>query len=189
MAKYLVTRTDADVDAIRRKGDHTDSRAAAWYAIESGSRVLVDIQRVARGRRWEKLKDAMAFVNPQAARILKMRLEAIHRFKAAPHHRRGFRLNKRTGARKPRPVRSLCLISGHEGQEIPGLVDHERVVVDAEHMEQALGPATLTEIFQIRKRVGRTSTSRPTSPDTADRAPCTRARWTSARMRRSPPRR
>jgi uncharacterized protein (UPF0264 family) len=154
MAKYLVTRTDADLDAIRRKGDHTDSRAAAWYAIESGSRVIADIQRAGRGRKWERLKDAMTFVSPQAARILEMRLEAIHRFKAAPHHRRGFRLNRRTGARKPRPVQSLCLISGHEGQEVPGLVDHERVVVDAEHMEQALGPATLTEIFQIRKRVG-----------------------------------
>src|SRR4029450_13239349 len=132
MAKYLVTRTDADVDAIRGKGHTTDGRAAAWYAIECGSLVIADIQRVARRQRWESLKNAMAFVSPQAARILEMRLEAIRRFKAAPHHRRGFRLNRRTGARKPRPVQSLCLISGHEGQEIPGLVDNERVGVDAE---------------------------------------------------------
>jgi uncharacterized protein (UPF0264 family) len=33
-------------------------------------------------------------------------------------------------------------------------VDADRVVVDAEHMQQALGPATLTEIFKIRKAVG-----------------------------------
>jgi uncharacterized protein (UPF0264 family) len=51
-------------------------------------------------------------------------------------------------------VTALCLVSGHEGQEIPGLVSPDRVVVDAEHMESALGPATLTEIFKIRKRIG-----------------------------------
>jgi uncharacterized protein (UPF0264 family) len=51
-------------------------------------------------------------------------------------------------------VNALCLISGHEGQEIPGLVRHDRVVVDAEHMEQALGPATVTEIFGIRRKIG-----------------------------------
>src|SRR5262249_57435565 len=58
------------------------------------------------------------------------------------------------GIRDSRPVNALCLISGHEGQEIPGLVDADRVVVDAEHMQQALGPATLTEIFRIRKAIG-----------------------------------
>ncbi len=154
MARYLVKRTDADLDSVRRKGDHTDSRKAAWFAIGRGSEVLADIQQVGRGRRWETLGDARSFVNPQAQRLLDMRLEAIHKFKVAPHHRRGFRPSARTGAKNPRPVNALCLISGHEGQEIPGLVDFERVVVDAEHMEQALGPATLTEIFQIRQRIG-----------------------------------
>src|SRR4029453_5818366 len=101
MAKYLVTRTDADVDAIRRKGDHTDIRAAAGYAIECGRRVIAGIQRVARRRKWESLKEAMASVSPQAARILEMRLEAIRRLKAAPHHRRAVPLNRRPRARKP----------------------------------------------------------------------------------------
>lgn len=154
MGKHLVQRTDADVQAIRGEGDHTDSRQAAWLAIKRGSDVIEEIQRNGRTRGWKTLSQAMGSVNQQARAILMMRLEAIHSFKVAPHHRRGFRMNARTGARHPRPVNALCLISGHEGQEIPGLVDHERVVVDAEHMEQALGPASLTEIFRIRKRVG-----------------------------------
>lgn len=154
MAKYLVERTDADVQAIRKHGDHTDSRRAAWLAINGGSDVIEEIQRKGRTRGWTTLSQAMGFVNPPARTILQVRLEAIHSFKVAPHHRHGFRMNARAGARHPRPVNALCLISGHEGQEIPGLVDHERVVVDAEHMEQALGPASLTEIFQIRKHVG-----------------------------------
>jgi uncharacterized protein (UPF0264 family) len=154
MSKYLVARTDGDVQAIREKGDHTDSRKAAWFAITKGSEVIEEIQRHGRRRRWKTLDEALPFANPQARAILDMRLEAIHSFKIAPHHRRGFRMNARTGARSPRPVNALCLISGHEGQEIPGFVDPERVVVDVEHMEQALGPASLTEIFNIRKRIG-----------------------------------
>jgi len=154
MAKYLVERTDADVQAIRSQGDHTDSRRAAWLAIKGGSEVIEEIQRKGRRRGWTKLSQAMGSVNRPAQKILEMRLEAIHTFKVAPHHRHGFRMNARAGAPHPRPVNALCLISGHEGQEIPGLVDPERVVVDAEHMEQALGPASLTEIFRIRKHVG-----------------------------------
>jgi uncharacterized protein (UPF0264 family) len=151
----LVERTDADIEEIRSKGDHTDSRRAAWFAIGKGSEVIVDIQRHAsRQSGWLRLQDALPFVNAQAKRILEMRLEAIHRFKQAPHSVQGFRMSARTRAEKPRPVNALCLVSGHEGQEIPGLVRHDRVVVDAEHMEQALGPATLTEIFKIRKHIG-----------------------------------
>lgn len=154
MQKYLVERTDADVEAICRRGDHTDSRKAAWFAISRGSEVIEEIQRHAMTRKWKTLDEALGSVNPQARQILDMRLEAIHTFKVAPHHRHGFRMNARAGAKSPRAVKALCLISGHEGQEIPGLVDYERVVVDAEHMEQALGPASLTEIFKIRKHVG-----------------------------------
>lgn len=155
MPAYLVTRTPEDVEEIRRKGDHTDSRSAAWFAIGRGSEVIKDIQTLARSRHdWKAIEDARPFLNDAAKAILDMRLEAIHHFKVAPHHANGFRLSRRTGAKHPRRVNALCLISGHEGQEIPGLVDYERVVVDAEHMESALGPATLTEIFRIRKHIG-----------------------------------
>jgi uncharacterized protein (UPF0264 family) len=151
----LIARTEADVEAIRSKGDHTDSRRAAWFAIGRGSDVIADIQREgSRHSDWFKLEDALPCVNPPARRILEMRLEAIHRFKQAPHHAKGLRPSARTGQANPRPVNALCLISGYEGQEIPGLVGYDRVVVDAEHMEQALGPATLTEIFKIRKHIG-----------------------------------
>jgi uncharacterized protein (UPF0264 family) len=34
------------------------------------------------------------------------------------------------------------------------LIQNDRVVVDVEHMEQALGPATVAEILEIRKAVG-----------------------------------
>src|SRR5690348_12587413 len=133
---YLVTRTPQDVQAIRDKGDHTDSRSAAWFAIGCGGEVIREIQTVAQGRSdWKALEDARPFLNDEAKAILDMRLEAIHKFKVAPHHAHGFRLSRRTGNAYPRPVNALCLISGHEGQEIPGLVDYERVVVDAEHME------------------------------------------------------
>lgn len=151
---HLVTRTDADIEKVTRKGDHTDSWKAGWEAIRQGSAVIKDIQRVAQKKKWTSMKEAEASANPQARTLLKMRLDAIHRFKIAPHHQHGFRMNARSGAKYPREVNALCLISGHEGQDIPGLVDCERVVVDAEHMEQALGPASLTEIFKIRKRIG-----------------------------------
>src|SRR6266545_1943687 len=151
----LVERTDADIEEIRSKGDHTDSRRAAWFAIGKGSEVIVDIQRHASSQSgWLRLQDALPFVNAQAKQILEMRLEAIHRFKQAPHSVQGFRMSARTRAEKPRPVNALCLVSGHEGQEIPGLVRHDRVVVDVEHMEQALGPATIDEIVDIRRAIG-----------------------------------
>jgi uncharacterized protein (UPF0264 family) len=153
--RYLVKRTDADVNAVLGRGDVEDSRRAGWFAIERGSDVIRDIQRAGkRKKRWTSLRQAMPFVNPQAKKLLALRLAAIARFKQAPHHIRGFRPSAWTGKKDPRPVESLCLISGHEGQEIPGLVGFDRVVVDAEHMEQALGPASLTEIFGIRKDIG-----------------------------------
>ncbi len=155
MSDYLISRTDRDVQEIRLRGDHTDSRRAAWFAIGKGSEVIAEIQRLAsRHRRWTTLAQAMPVVSPQARALLRMRREALARFKQAPHHRQGFRLSRYTGVRHPRPVNSLCLISGHEGQEIPGLVQHDRVVVDAEHMEQALGPATVAEILEIRRNIG-----------------------------------
>lgn len=155
MKRDLVQRSDEDIQEIRRKGDHKDSRRAAWFAIGKGSGVIADIQRIAsKAETWERLDQALPLVNEQARAILAMRLEAIHRLKQAPHHANGFRPSAHTGAGHARPVTALCLISGHEGQEIPGLVAYDRVVVDAEHMEQALGPATLTEIFRIRKRIG-----------------------------------
>lgn len=155
MPRFLIKRTDSDVDEIRRRGDHTDSRRTAWFAIGKGSEVIAEIQQLARRhRRWTTLVQALPFVNPQARAILRMRQEALARFKQAPHHRQGLRLSRSTGVRYPRPVNSLCLISGHEGQEIPGLVQHDRVVVDAEHMDQALGPATIAEIVDIRRRIG-----------------------------------
>lgn len=150
----VVKRSPEDILNIGPAGSHVDSWKAAWRAIGAGGDVIVELQRRARRRGWESLKDARHALDPNAQRLLKMRLEAIHKFKVAPHHRRGFRLSAKTGTRYSRSVNALCLISGHEGQEIPGLVDPDRVVVDAEHMQQALGPATLTEIFKIRKAIG-----------------------------------
>src|SRR5262245_48161830 len=136
MPTHLVTRTAADVEALRNNGDHTDSWRAAWEAIRAGSGVIRDIQEAARTQRgWRTLHDASPLVNDEARTIMEMRLQAIHQFKRAPHHARGFRMSERTGTPYPRTVNALCLISGHEGQEIPGLVDYDRVVVDAEHME------------------------------------------------------
>lgn len=155
MKEYRIVRTTADIEDIRSRGDHTDSRKAAWYAIGKGSEIIAEIQQLSRKEKnWTCINDALPCLNPQARDILRMRSEAIARLKQAPHHRHGFRLSRYAGARYPRPVNCLCLISGHEGQEIPGLVCHDRVVVDAEHMEQALGPATVAEIFEIRKSIG-----------------------------------
>ena len=152
--RIVVRRRPEDIREIGPRGSHVDSWKAAWNAIRAGGNVIDEVQRRARRQGWKSLKDAKNALNPSARRLLKMRLEAIHKFKVAPHHRRGFRLSASTGTRHSRSVNALCLISGHEGQEIPGLVDPERVVVDAEHMQQALGPATLTEIFKIRKSIG-----------------------------------
>ncbi len=154
MPRALVTRTAGDVEEVRRRGDHTDSRRAAWFAIGKGSEIIADVQRLAATRRWTSFGQAMPYLNEEARQLLRMRSEAIAKFKQAPHHRQGFRLSSLTRARYPRPVNALCLISGHEGQEIPGLVRHDRVVVDVEHMEQALGPATIDEIVDIRRSVG-----------------------------------
>ncbi len=155
MPKDLIERSIADVEQIRRRGDHTDSRKTAWFAISQGSEVIAEIQRVSpRHKRWASLKKAYSILNREAKAILEMRLQALSRFKQAPHHRQGYRLSKRTGAKYHRPVNALCLISGHKGQEIPGLVAYDRVVVDVEHMEQALGPATVSEILEIRKAIG-----------------------------------
>jgi uncharacterized protein (UPF0264 family) len=152
---YKITRTKADIEAIRQKGNHLDSRKAAWFAISKGSEILEEIQRLARrNRKWTKLQHAHRYINPEARRILEMRREAIDRFKQAPHHRQGYRLSTYAKSEHPRPISALCLISGHEGQEIPGLVRNDRVVVDVEHMEQALGPATVSEILEIRKAIG-----------------------------------
>jgi uncharacterized protein (UPF0264 family) len=100
------------------------------------------------------LADAQAALNDHAQTLLKMRIEAIERLKRAPHHAQGFRLSGQTGAKEFRSVGVLCLVSGYEGQEIPGFVGYDRVVIDVEHMEQALGPAPLSEIFTIRKNIG-----------------------------------
>lgn len=155
MDHYKITRTKGDIEAIHRRGNHLDSRKAAWFAIAKGSKIINDIQKLARRyKSWTKLQHARPYINPEARQILKMRREAIDKFKQAPHHRQGFRLSRYTKSKHPRPVSALCLISGHEGQEIPGLVCNDRVVVDAEHMEQALGPAMLTEILEIRKAIG-----------------------------------
>ncbi len=155
MSKFKIWRSVADIEEIHKLGDHTDSRRAAWFAISKGSEVIAEIQALShRHKDWTTLAQTLPFLNPEARTILTMRLEALSRFKQAPHHRQGFRLSRFTGTSYPRPVNVLCLISGHEGQEIPGLVRNDRVVVDAEHMEQALGPATVAELFGIRKAVG-----------------------------------
>jgi len=155
MPRPLVGRSRRHVEEIQANGDLLDSRKTAWRAIRAGSKVIRDIQQVAQShKRWRSLQDAYPVVNAVAKKILDLRLRAIQRHKVAPHHEEGFRLSSRTGVRHPRAVKALCLISGHEGQEIPGLVRYDRVVVDAEHMEQALGPATIAEIFRIRKSVG-----------------------------------
>src|SRR6476620_1737468 len=111
--KFLVRRSDADIQEVLDHGDYLDSRKAGWFAIGRGSEVIADIQRVGRGRKWVRLDQALDYVNPQA-----------------PHHVRGFRPSARTGKNNTRAVDALCLISGHEGQEIPGLVSLDRVVVD-----------------------------------------------------------
>jgi uncharacterized protein (UPF0264 family) len=156
VAKALVNRRSEDVDAIRGRGDHTDSRRAAWYAIGKGSEIIAEIQTIAAAghKRWTSLAQALPHLNLEARQILAMRREAIAKFKQAPHHRQGYRLSRSTGARYPRPLNRLCLISGQDGQEIPGLVRHDRVVVDVEHMEQALGPAAVEEIFKTRLAIG-----------------------------------
>lgn len=155
MAEPRIIRTASDITEIRKHGNHRDSRKAAWFAIGKGSEVIAQIQEFSRNHKsWTTLDQALPFLNQEARVILRMRREAIDRFKQAPHHRHGYRLSRHTRTAHPRSVNTLCLVSGHKGQEIPGLVRNDRVVVDAEHMEQALGPATVAEIFGIRKTIG-----------------------------------
>lgn len=146
----------ADLDAPL--GRRWDSHRACWDAIEMGSKVIRDIQRVAATHHdWESLEDARRFVDPNARRLLQLRGEAIDALKRAPHHASGFLHSKyvhHRGDKRPRACSALCLISGSERQEIPGLVAYDRVVVDVEHMGQALGPATVDDIFRIRKLIG-----------------------------------
>lgn len=163
---HKVTRTQKDIQEIEQpetqKKPHQDSRKAAWAAISAGSEVIREIQQLSpKQHGWERLEQALSGVNPAARQILEMRLEALGWIKRGSHHREGYRLSQYVkrplGPERPpraRNVTSLCLISGHEGQEIPGLVAYDRVMVDAEHMEQALGPATVAEILRIRKLVG-----------------------------------
>lgn len=139
-------------------GKRWDSRRACWDAIEMGSKIIRDIQRVAATHHdWESLEDARRFVDPNARRLLQLRGEAIDALKRAPHHASGFLHSKyvhHRGSKRPRACSALCLISGSERQEIPGLVAYDRVVVDVEYMGQALGPATVDDIFRIRKLIG-----------------------------------
>jgi uncharacterized protein (UPF0264 family) len=154
MRQWLVSRNQNSIRKINAMGDYRDSRRAGWYAVTCGSRVIREIQEIARNRKWKTISQALPYVNPVARKILEMREEAIAWLKHAPHHYEGFCPSRWTGSKNPRRVNSLCLISGHQGQEIPGLVGFDRVVVDAEHMDQALGPATISEIFDIRKSIG-----------------------------------
>ncbi|HWY53322.1 MAG TPA: (5-formylfuran-3-yl)methyl phosphate synthase [Terriglobales bacterium] len=154
MSNWLVSRDKKLIRDIKRTGDHRDSRRAGWHAVTCGSLVIRDIQKLARDRNWKTIEEVLPYINPVAREILKMRKEAISWLKHAPHHYEGYCPSRWTGAKHPREVNSLCLISGHKGQEIPGLVGFDRVVVDAEHMDQALGPATITEIFNIRRSIG-----------------------------------
>jgi len=154
MPTKIVVRSTTDIADVSKIGDPRDSRKAGWKAIQKGSEVIRDIQDAARTRRWIKLEDALPYIDSHSQRILDTRIRVIEKFKQAPHHARGYRMSRLAGTENPRDANCLCLISGHEGQEIPGMVDRQRVVVDAEHMNQALGPATIDEIFRIRKRIG-----------------------------------
>jgi uncharacterized protein (UPF0264 family) len=151
---HLILRQQSDIDEIVALGDHKDSRKACWKAVKAGSRVMSEIQSLAARQGWICLEDAIPRLNPYARRILEMRTEAIQVFKQAPHHEKGYRLSRATGAVHPREVDALCLISGNEGLEIPAMLGPTRVVLDVEHMEQALGPATLDEIAAVRLAVG-----------------------------------
>ena len=154
MPQWLVSRNQDIIRQISALGNYRDSRRAGWHAVTCGSMVIRDIQKIAASRKWTSIKQALPYVNPIARKLLAMREEAISWLKHAPHHYDGYCSSRWTGAKNPREVSSLCLISGHEGQEIPGLVGFDRVVVDAEHMDQALGPATINEIFDIRRAIG-----------------------------------
>src|SRR6476660_2699749 len=101
MPQYLVSRAKKDVDAVRAKGNHEDSRTAAWYAINRGSEVIYEIQLQGAKKKWTSLKDALPVVNPEARALLDMRLEAIHTFKQSPHCRHGFRPSRHTGDARP----------------------------------------------------------------------------------------
>ena len=85
MPRILISRTEANVEAVRRKGNHRDSRSAAWFAIRKGGEVIRDIQETARKHHdWLSLNDSEPYINEHAGTLLRMRLEAIQRFKNGP---------------------------------------------------------------------------------------------------------
>lgn len=161
----IVTRSAQDLSRIARAADleaparmRWDSRRACWDAIEMGSKIIRDIQQIAATHHdWESLEQARRFIDPNARQLLEFRSDAIDALKRAPHHASGFLHSKyvhHKGSKRPRACSALCLISGVERQEIPGLVAFDRVVVDVEHMGQALGPAAVDDIFRVRKLIG-----------------------------------
>lgn len=161
--KAVIRRSPELADRIAEAGGLSgpakmrwDSRRAAWDAIAAGGEVIHEVQRRAARRDWESLKDAEPFLDEGSRRLLEYRIGAIESLKRAPHHATGFLYSKHVhkGGKPPRPCTSLCLVSGSARQEIPGLVAHDRVVVDVEYMGQALGPATMDDIFRIRKLIG-----------------------------------
>ena len=123
----LIVRRPEDILEISPPGSHVDSWKAAWRAIRAGGEVIAEVATHSRDVADGIAEGGAARAESEPQKLLEMRLEAIHKFKVAPHHRYGFRLSAETGTRYSRPVNSLCLISGHEGQEIPGLVDADRV--------------------------------------------------------------
>ncbi|MBI2839446.1 MAG: hypothetical protein HYX75_14115 [Acidobacteria bacterium] len=154
--KYLVKRGPTDLSILLKVGTPENSGLALQAAIDAGSQVIREIQRISRDnkRRWKTINEALRYVDPGGRKLLELRRAAIDASGRGSHHRHGFRMSAWTGSANPRPVNSLCLISGFEGQEIPTLVAYDRVVVDVEHIEQALGPASVDEIFSIRKQIG-----------------------------------
>lgn len=163
--KALIRRSPEEADRLAEAGglsgpakSRWDSRRAVWDAVSAGGDVLLEVQRLGASRReWESIEDAKPFLDEAARRMLQYRVEAIESLKRAPHHAQGFLHSKNVhhkGHKAPRACTSLCLISGSARQEIPGLVAYDRVVVDVEYMGQALGPATMDDIFRIRKLIG-----------------------------------
>ena len=87
----LIVRRPEDILDIGAPGSHVDSSKAAWRAIRAGGEVIAEVQGLAGRRGWESLKEARPPLNPSAQKLLELRLEAINKFKVAPHHRCGFR--------------------------------------------------------------------------------------------------
>ena len=87
----LIVRRPEDILDIGSPGSHLDSWKAAWRAIRAGGEVIAEVQRLAGRGGWESLKEARPALNPSAQKPLELRLEAINKFKVAPHHRYEFR--------------------------------------------------------------------------------------------------